>query len=105
MLTEGGKPLRRAVYTVLVGGFDALLPPAQSEPELDYVAFTDLPQGLPEPWQSKPLASQQRNPRMTARWHKLHPHKLLPDYDQSLIVRRAWRKYVRRHHHVRPGAR
>jgi hypothetical protein len=83
---RGGKPLRRAVYTVLVGGFDALLPPAQFEPDLDYVAFTDVPEGVPEPWQVKPLATQQRNPRMTARWHKLHPHKLLPDYEQSLYV-------------------
>jgi hypothetical protein len=78
--------LRRAVYTVLVGGYDALLPPVQIEPGLDYIAFVDARQGLPEPWQSKPLGSSQRNPRMTTRWHKLHPHRLLPAYDQSLYV-------------------
>jgi len=78
--------LRRAVYTVLVGGFDALLSPVQFEPELDYFAFTDTKQAIPAPWQSRPLASSQRNPRMTARWHKLHPHRLLADYDESLYV-------------------
>ncbi len=84
--TRGGKPLRGAVYTVLVGGFDALLSPVQFEPELDYFAFTDGEQVIPKPWQSKPLASRQRNPRMTARWHKLHPHRLLADYEESLYV-------------------
>jgi hypothetical protein len=80
------RPLRRAVYTVLVGGFDTLLPPVQIEPELDYIAFVDTRQEIPAPWQNKPLVSRERNPRMTARWHKLHPHRLLPEYDQSLYV-------------------
>jgi len=26
------------------------------------------------------------NPRITARWHKLHPHRLLSEHDQSLYV-------------------
>jgi hypothetical protein len=78
--------LRRVVYTVLVGGFDSLLPPACREPEVDYIAFADVPQAVPVPWQARPLASLQRNPRMTARWHKVHPHRLLPDYDQSLYL-------------------
>jgi hypothetical protein len=78
--------LRRAVYTVLVGGFDSILPPVQIEPELDYIAFVDTPQELPAPWQGRSLASRERNTRITARWHKLHPHRLLPEHDQSLYV-------------------
>ena len=78
--------MRRAVYTVLVGGFDALLSPVYAEPGLDYIAFTDADQALQGPWRGRPLASHERNPRMTARWHKLHPHQLLPDYEESLYV-------------------
>jgi len=78
--------LRRAVYTVLVGGFDTLLSPVSAEPGLDYIAFTDGEQGMRGPWQSRQLVSQERNPRMTARWHKLHPHRLLSDYEESLYV-------------------
>jgi hypothetical protein len=85
-MVQKEKPLRRAVYTVLVGEFDALLPPVQVESELDYIVFTDVSQALPAPWQSKPLASVHRNPRMTARWHKLHPHRILPNHDQSLYL-------------------
>ena len=78
--------MRRAVYTVLVGDFDTLLPPARLEPGLAYIAFTDSQRSLPAPWQAQPLATVQRNPRMTSRWHKLHPHLLLPQHDQSLYI-------------------
>ncbi len=78
--------MRRAVYTVLVGGSDALLSPVQAEPGLDYIAFTDAGEAPHSPWQARHLACQERNPRMTARWHKLHPHRLLPDYEESLYL-------------------
>lgn len=80
------KGLRRVVYTVVTDGFDEILPPVHEEAELDYVAFSDAESPLPAPWQYRPLASRQRNPRMTARWHKLHPHLLFPDHDQDLYV-------------------
>ncbi|HXQ40673.1 MAG TPA: glycosyltransferase domain-containing protein [Candidatus Udaeobacter sp.] len=78
--------MRRAVYTILVGGSDAFLSPLHAEPGLDYIAFTDAGEAPHSPWQARPLAAQERNPRMTARWHKLHPHRLLPDYRESLYI-------------------
>ncbi len=78
--------MQRAIYTVLVGGFDALLSPVHAEPELNYIAFTDESRAMQRPWQIRPLATRARNPRMTARWHKLHAHRLLPDYEESLYV-------------------
>lgn len=78
--------MRRAIYTVQVGGSDVLLSPLHDEPELDYIAFTDAREVLHSPWQARPLAARERNPRMTARWHKLHPHRLLPGYRESLYV-------------------
>lgn len=78
--------MRRVVYTVLVEAFDALLPPLYTEPTLDYVVYSDAETPPPEPWQLRPLVSRHRNPRMTARWHKLHPHRLFPDYEESLHI-------------------
>jgi len=83
---RGRQGLRRVVYTELVGGFDRLLPPLQVEPDLDYVVYSDTEAAPPAPWQLRPLACRQRNARMTARWHKLHPHLLFPDRDESLHI-------------------
>ena len=44
----------------------------------------DLP--VPAPWQLRPIQRTERNPRMTARWHKLHPHLLFPDREASLYI-------------------
>jgi hypothetical protein len=81
--------LRKAVYTCVVDGYDRILAPAPGadEPGIDYVAFSDRPEAsVPAPWQSRSIVRRERNPRMTARWHKLHPHLLFPDHDLSLYV-------------------
>jgi hypothetical protein len=70
-----------------VGNFDQLLAPAVVEPQFDYVVFcgeSDAP--IPAPWQCQPLMRRERNARMTARWHKLHPHLLFPGHDVSLYI-------------------
>ncbi len=79
--------MRKVVYTSIVGEFDQLLAPAVVESQLEYVVFceeTGLP--IPPPWQCRPLVRQERNARMTARWHKLHPHLLFPNHELSLYV-------------------
>ncbi len=79
--------LRQIIYTSIVGNFDQLLAPAVVEPRFEYVAFcgeTDAP--IPPPWQCRPLLRRERNARMTARWHKLHPHLLFPDHQLSLYI-------------------
>jgi hypothetical protein len=79
--------LKQVIYTSIVGNYDNLLAPAVVEPQFEYVAFcdeTDKP--IPPPWQSRSLLSRERNARMTARWHKLHPHLLFPGHDLSVYV-------------------
>lgn len=78
--------MRRVVYTVLVDGFDYLVPPVHAEAGLDYVVYGDPGLNPVGPWQYRPLVSHQRNPRMTSRWHKLHPHLLFPEHDESLYI-------------------
>src|SRR5258706_3753518 len=75
------------VLPSIVGEFDQLLAPAVVESQLESVVFceeTGLP--IPPPWQCRPLVRQERNARMTARWHKLHPHLLFPNHELSLYV-------------------
>jgi hypothetical protein len=79
--------LRKIVYTCVVDGYDRVHAPAAIEPSVDYIVFSDNPdQVVPAPWQLRPIVNRQRNPRMTARWHKLHPHLLFPEYEQSLYI-------------------
>jgi Protein of unknown function (DUF616) len=79
--------MRVIAYTVVVGDYDRLQAPLIVEPDIDYVAVTDSTSGsLPAPWRGMPLRHRDRNARMTARWHKLHPHILFPDHDVSLYL-------------------
>lgn len=79
--------MRLVIYTSIVGNYDSLRAPLVVEPQFEYVAFcgeTDAP--VPPPWQSRSLVRRERNARMTARWHKLHPHSLFPGHDASLYI-------------------
>src|SRR5215469_15725375 len=79
--------MRVVLYTVVVDDYDRLQPPRIVEPDIDYVAFvesTDV--RLPAPWRCMALRHRDRNPRMTARWHKLHPHVLFPEHAVSLYL-------------------
>jgi hypothetical protein len=81
------RKLRQVIYTSIVGNFDRLLAPAVVEPQLDYVAFCgEADQQIPPPWQRRPLLRRERNARMTARWHKFHPHLIFPNHDLSLYI-------------------
>ena len=82
-----GGALRQIVYTCLVSGYDRLHAPMVAEPSVDYVVFSDDPNlPVPAPWQLRPIQRTERNPRMTARWHKVHPHLLFPDHEASLYI-------------------
>src|SRR5579862_4889560 len=79
--------MRCVVYTVVVGNYDNLLPPAVLEEGVDYVAIASSSDPAPPPpWERRPLLRTERNARMTARWHKSHPHLLFPDHEVSLYL-------------------
>jgi hypothetical protein len=83
---KGGQ-LRKIVYSCVVDGYDRVHAPLVVEADVDYVVFSDNPrQQIPAPWQLRPILRRERNPRMTARWHKLHPHRLFPEHEFSLYV-------------------
>jgi hypothetical protein len=79
--------VRRVVYACVVDEYDRLLAPTMPEADLDYIVFSDNPGvAVPAPWQLRPIQRTERNARMTARWHKLHPHLLFPVRDASLYI-------------------
>jgi len=79
---------RGVVYTCIVGDYDPIAPHAYVDPDWDYVCFTDNPPADPTEyfWRFRPLRFTQRDDYRNARWHKLHPHRLFPEYSRSLWV-------------------
>jgi alkaline ceramidase TOD1/glycosyltransferase MUCI70-like protein len=65
-----------AIYTSAFGAFDELLPQAEQDVDVEWIAFTD--QLVPEPWQRMPAVEHFPHPRMSAKWYKCLPTVELP---------------------------
>ena len=76
---------QKVVYTVLTGGYDRLQQPEVTAPGWDYICFTDGPAGREGVWELRPIPYE-GTPLMRARWAKLHPHVLLPEYTLSVFM-------------------
>ena len=89
---EGRQPhARTVVYTAIIGNYDQLRVPHVVDPETDYVAFVDdWIVDVPAPWIKRRYIDRHGSDRLTARFIKLHPHRLLPDYDVSMWVDAAY---------------
>lgn len=85
-----GKKNINALYTCITGNYDGLIQHTYLSPDWDYYCFTDqqslLEQKTVGHWQIMPLQHQTDNPQLTGRWHKIHPHVLLPNYEQCLYL-------------------
>lgn len=59
--------------------------PLASSADVDFVCFTDsaLHRDI---WRLRPVVRRLKTAQLTARWHKLNPHLLFPDYEYSLWV-------------------
>lgn len=84
------KNSKMVIYTCLTGGYDALLIPDFINSECDYICFTDdkglIAKGYFGPWKIEPLHFSELNNSKNNRWHKMHPHLLFPDYQNSLYI-------------------
>lgn len=84
------KKNKNILYTCITGNYDGLIQHTYYSPEWDYYCFTDqknlLEQKTVGHWQIKELQYQAANPQLTGRWHKIHPHIILAEYDQCLYV-------------------
>ena len=77
------------IYTCITGGYDKLKNHAYTNPNWDYVCFSDDP-GIKNTnnlsWQIKPLAFDKLDDVRNQRWHKLHPHLLFQEYEKSIWI-------------------
>ena len=81
--------MKIVVYTAITGGFDdTLLTPGvgtQALHGIKFVCYSATVGFTPRPWSVvQPAWKHPHNARRTARYHKLHPHKLFPDADVSV---------------------
>lgn len=74
----------KVIYTVLTGGYDRLEQPLATDPGYHYVCFGDTA-GAAGVWELREIPFE-GTPVMRARWAKMHPHILLPEYDYSVFM-------------------
>ena len=77
--------MKKVIYTVLTGNYDHLVQPEVMNPAFDYVCFTDRA-GQDGVWQLREIPFASSNPILRARYAKLHPHLLLPEYELSVFM-------------------
>ena len=81
---------KRCVYTCLVGEYDTISEPSYVAEGWNYICFTDnsklLNMRKHGVWMFKPLVRDDLDPTRANRYHKLLPHIVLPDYDESLYI-------------------
>lgn len=81
--------MRRCIYTAIVGPYDPPRIPTVVDTSVDYLCFTDRPEGVRAPWQARPLvwSASERGEYgrcLTARWHKMLSTVVVPEYDQTI---------------------
>lgn len=73
------------IYTATIGRQDEIQAPMVVTAGADYICFTDLPETVPPPWQTRPAvwASISPDPMRAARHYKVLAHKHFPDLGPS----------------------
>ena len=82
---------RIAIYTCIVGAYDDLRQPVVLEEGFDFICFVGAGEKKAERdgvWEIRelPPAAAFGTPTLTARWAKMHPHVLLPDYEACVWI-------------------
>ena len=84
------KDAKTVIYTCLTGGYDELLAPNYINPNCDYVCFTDDEELIKKvyvgPWKIEKLRFSELDSGKNNRWHKMHPHLLFPNYENSIYI-------------------
>jgi hypothetical protein len=76
------------VYTCVTGNYDTIINHRYIDDNWHYICFTDCPPENPQSyiWEFKPLSFKNLDNIRNNRWHKLHPHLLFTEYENSLYV-------------------
>ncbi len=80
----------KVVYTCILNNYDDLMQPYFINNDWDYICFTDNSDLVSKEkigvWEIRPTESSQLASAQNNRWHKMHPHILFPNYDESIYV-------------------
>ncbi len=84
--------MKIVLYTALYGGYHSKFLPLP-DIGIDAYAFTDNPDAAAPGWQTVVVSfpDKDMHPRMQAKWFKMHPHELFPEYDVSIWIDAGWR--------------
>ncbi len=76
------------VYTSITGGYDLLNEPVNANPDVDYILLTDsINDEYDGVWEMRALENPEGySPQKLARWAKMHPFSLFPEYDWSIWI-------------------
>lgn len=79
---------KKVIYTCITGNYEKIIDHFYCSPNYDYVCFTDhLPENPKQfIWKFRPLQFSSLDNTRNNRWHKIHPHILFPEYDESIYV-------------------
>lgn len=84
---------KSVIYTCITGDYDdmsRMTTPTFIEHDCDYVCFTDNASKIAAKqigvWETRPLAYANLDNARNNRWHKMHPHELFQDYEDSLYI-------------------
>ena len=84
------KSSKKVVYTCIIGRYDNLFVHTYINNDWDYICYTDdkylIDAKIYGNWIIKPLQFNELDNTRNNRWHKLHPHIILKDYDISLYI-------------------
>lgn len=81
-----GEMEKIAIYTCIIGAYDDLQQPIVLDAGFDFICFVGYGEKHPArdgAWEIRelPLSAVSGVATLDARWAKMHPHELLPDYD------------------------
>lgn len=78
------------VYTCIAEDYDVLMQPYFIADDWDYVCYTDdqklIAARTAGVWNIRPLTNFHPNGVRANRWHKMHPHLLFQEYEESIYV-------------------
>ena len=92
MVTSPKKP-KIVVYTAVADGYDTIRGHSYVSDQFDYVFSADsfIADRNAYHWDIRPMIEfDHSDPTMKARYYKLHPHLLFPDYDFSIWIDGTW---------------
>jgi len=79
--------MKKVIYTCITGGYDELRQPLAVRSDWDYICFTDSgAKGCEGVWQFRPIGFDNADPRVSSRYPKILPHRVLEEYDWSFYL-------------------